>query len=328
MPRTSLGVRTLRVRPKNKKLFAGGIDDVDGVHVMARLAAYLHDRIADPIKDDSKNRYLRVKEIIPRGRSLTVITESGYFGEAGVTYDVVTHAETHVKGESEAATTETRTTFWCPPGTAYVVVALELRPGTLHGGILLDGFRRKMIDEHENLFFPSTTVMEKNAWAESGNLTEVSVVMQARPIDLSVGIDGEREAPDTVLGRRVYTALPPKGSSTWPNRVWEGLREGKIKAASFVGVRTTDEESAENPDESVYVTVSRDGRTKKFELGSDGIPSVRLALTDDSQPALGIDAFHAVVDSNVRDFYKDVDLAWNPKWIEDDAADEWVAYRE
>lgn len=326
MPRTSLGLRTLRARPKNKDL-TGGIDDVGGVHLMARLGAYLHERSGDPVKDDARNRYLRVKQVIPRGRSITVVTESGYYGEVGVTYNVETHAETHTKGEDEAATTETRTTFWCPPGTSHVVVALELRPGSLHGGILLDGFRRKMIDEHENLFFPSTTVMEKDAWAASGELTEVSVVMQARPIDLSTGIDKKRQAPDTVLGRRVYTALPPKGSSTWPNRVWEGLRAGKIRASSFVGVRTTDEASAENPDESVYVTVQRDGRSKKFELGSDGIPSIRLSLTDDGEPALSNDAFHAVVDANVRDFYKDMDLAWNAKWVEADAADEWVAYR-
>lgn len=184
-----------------------------------------------------------------------------------------------------------------------------------------------MIDEHQNFYWPSKTLLEKDAWAASGELTAVSVVLEKRPINISTGIDPDREAPDTVVGRRVYTALPPKGTKAWPERMWSGLRNGKIDAAAVVGLQMTDENSPENPDESVYVTVERDGRSKKFELGTDGIPSVRLSLTEDHEPALGLDDFHREVDANVRDFYKDVGFSWNNKWATASTAQEWLKYR-
>lgn len=325
MPRTTLGLRTLRARPRTKDI-VGGNDDVDGLPLMMHLGAYLHDRMSDPIRDDSKSRYLRVTEVHPRGRSITVVTKSGHYGEAGVTFHIETHEQTHSKSALEAATLETRTTFWAPPGAIDLVVAFEMKRGASHGGFLLDDFRRWMREHHDHFFFPSETVMEKEAWAASGELTEVSVVRHDRPLELSRGIDPDR-TDERVLGRMVYTALPPKGQGAWPTRVWTGLRNGQIDAAAFLGLRRNDEASHTSPDESVYVTVRRDNRQKRFELGTDGVPSIREVLTDDGQDALDLRAYHAAVDSAVRAFYEDTDRGWSDAWVTASDADDWVAHR-
>lgn len=305
---------------------SGGNEDVNGVALMAWFGAYLHHRTEVPYRDDVRSRYLRVTQVIPRGRSLTIVTRSGTFGEGGATYHVETNEETHVRSELEATTSETRTTVWAPPAATNYVAAYEIKRGALHGAILLDDFRAWMRQRHENFFFVSETVMERDAWAESGDLTEVSVVRHNRPLNLSHGVDADRRA-ETVLGRVVYTALPPKGQRHWGERVWETLRNGQVEAGTFVGIRRDDEDDTRGPDESVFVTVERDGRSKKFELGTDGVPSVRLLLTEDHQSALGLDAFHAAADERVRNFYEDIDQGWAPEWIQSDAASEWVAFR-
>lgn len=165
--------------------------------------------------------------------------------------------------------------------------------------------------------------MERDAWAASGNLTEVSVVRHDRPLELSRGLDDDR-IEETVLGRVVYTALPPKGRRSWPARVWTGLQNGQIEAATFVGVRRDDPLSTASPDDSVYVTVERDGRQKKFELGTDGVPSIRQVLTEDGQEQLSIDAFHHAVDGCVRAFYESTDYGWSGKWLTTEEATRWV----
>jgi hypothetical protein len=325
VPRTTLGLRVFRARPRRRE-DSGGNDDVNGAPLMGWLGAFLNLRQSAPLRDDTRSRYLRVSEVFPRGRSVTVVTRSGAFGEPGSTYHVETNEETHVRSELEAATSETRTVFWAPPGAPWFVAAYEMKRTALHGGVLLDDFLRWMRRENENFFFPTETVMEQDAWAASGNLTAVSVVRHDRPLNLSQGIDRNRSL-ETVLGRVVYTALPPRGQRTWPTRVWDSLRNGQVEAGTFVGIRHDDETSTASPDESVFVTVERDGRHKKFELGTDGVPSVRLVLTEDHQPALELNELHDQVDERVRAFYQDTDLGWSSAWLRSEAADRWVERR-
>lgn len=324
MPKTTLALKTLKAKPKRKAV-VGGNEDVDGQHLMAHFGAFLHHTATHPITDSSKNRYLQVKDVIPRGRAVTVVTVSGVYGEAGSTFNVETHEKTYDKTEVEAPTTESRLTVWAPPGATHLAVAIEYKPGGVHGGALLSAFRSEMLDRHEDFWFPYETVLEKTAWAESGQLAEVSVIQHTQPLDYSTDVDTERQN-EVVRGSVVHTAIPPKGVRYWPQAVWDRLRNHQIEAATFIGLRRADDD-AESPDEDVYVTVVRDGRQKRFALGTDGVPSVRVVLSEDGEPPLDLDEYHQEVDSNVRGFYEDLSLGWNTSFIRSDAAEAWIDYR-
>ena len=323
MARTTLALKTLRARPKNQK-DAGGIEDVGGAHLFAHLGAFAASIAQTGIRDDSKGRYLRIEEVIPRGRSMTIVTRSGYYGEAGLTYDTTTGKITHKNKKDEALTLVTRTSFYAPPGAKLCVAALEYKPGALHGGVLIDAFRRSMLDQYENFFFPIETVQEKDAWSASGRLKEVSVVQHQRSLSLADSTDPNR-TNEVVIGEVVHSALPPKGTHSWPAKVWDALRNRQVDAATFIGLRSTNDGA--DPDESVFVTIERDGQQKKFELGSDGKPSIREVLTQDGEEPLDIKDFHQSVDNIVRGFYKDLDFGWKATWLQGEAAKKWEAFR-
>jgi hypothetical protein len=252
--------------------------------------------------------------------------ESGVFGEVGTTYNIQTHQPTHERTAVESSTTETRMLIWSPPGTTHIVSAIELKQGALHGGVLIEAFREEMLRRFENFFFPTETVMEQAAWAVSGNLTEVAVVQHQQHLDISVDTDSDRSS-EYIRGSVIHTAVPPKGMNAWPQQVWEKIRNRQLSAAAFVGLRRYDEESSDGPEEQVFVTVERDGRQKKFALGTDGVPSVRLVLTEDGHPALSPKKFMQAGDLAAKDFYADLDLGWKSSWTRGATAQGWLAHR-
>lgn len=323
MTKTSLALKTLHAKPR-KKDYEGGNENVDGHHLMSHFGAFLSHARSNPIVDSARSRYLQVKDVVPRGYSITVITESGLFGEPGSTYNVKTHEKTHEKSEDEAPTTESRLTVWAPPGATRLAIALEYKSGSVSGGGLVTSFREVMSERHPEFWFPYETVLEQSAWSASGQLLEVSVVQHTQPLNYSTGLDPDR-TDEFVRGSVIHTAVPPRGTRYWPQEIWDRLRNRQIEAASFIGLRRG-EGDLQDPDEDVYVTVERDGRQKKFALGTDGVPSVRALLTDHGQPPLDIPSFHREVDEQVKTFYKGLQKSWDPNWVNSEAAQQWVAH--
>lgn len=56
------------------------------------------------------------------------------------------------------------------------------------------------------------------------------------------------------------------------------------------------------------------------------VPSIRLALTEDHEPALDRAQFHAAVDRSVRDFYNNENSGWEHSWTQEATAQDSVAY--
>ena len=64
----------------------------------------------------------------------------------------------------------------------------------------------------------------------------------------------------------------------------------------------------------VFVTLIRDGRTKKFELGTEGAPSIREVLNDSTEETLDTQALVARCTDRVSDLCDRKGATWDAAW--------------
>lgn len=64
----------------------------------------------------------------------------------------------------------------------------------------------------------------------------------------------------------------------------------------------------------MYVTLERDGRQKKFLLGSDGAPRMREVLNEGDEAALDAAAFIGRCTEKVSDLADRTGGTWDTKW--------------
>ena len=316
-------MKLMRARPR-KQGGEGSLENIDGAPLHVHLEQYVKSLQGHKLIDHKNKRYFKVEDLKRHGRSVTVIGEAGYFGEAGNTYKVTNGELTHAKSDDEASTARVRTAFFVPPHAEFAIAAVESRRGVPNGNLFIDRFLRDMRQRFDTMFFPMDTVLEKDAWSAAGNLRAIQVVKPQYQMDLSSGVDQERTR-EKVEGNLTITGTPPKGMKHWPKVIWDKIRNHELDAAVFLRARREGE--SVDPDENVLVTVERDDRQKTFELGSDGKPSVREVLTTAGQELLKDDQFFKRAADSVRGVYLDLDKGWDQSWFGGTWPDEWTRYR-
>lgn len=305
MPKRTLGLETIRARPgHNRKKQFEPLTNVDGHDLLLLFRAWAAELDRDTLVDRDRGRYLTITDIRPTGRTVVIDAESGYFGEAGKTFDVDTHTVTHERGSNQSATINTRVALTVPPGSEIGVFGVE-RQGILGAGRIVSEFKHALVSRFPTYSFDTETVTEAAAWVEGANLLalRVTATSYTRPADLGDGL----EALPTNLGRLELELAPKRGEQFLPSALFQALRAKDLEAADVIGFKGAD------IDES-FVTVSKDGRKKTFELGNEKVPAFRVLLNDDRAPSLTPVEFLRRCQEEVRDYYEEMGLTWNSSW--------------
>lgn len=305
MPKRTIGMQTIRVRPgRNRKKNFGDLSDIDGQDLLHIFHGWAVSLPPDDLVDHQRGRYTKITRVTPRGRSVLVEIEAGYFGTAGQTFDVATHNVSHSRSARESATVMTRLLFTSPENAEVGVFTSE-REGTSGGGPdLVKRFRSDLIAHYPTYAFDVETVIESDAWAQGADLLAVTAVAYSVPVDLAKGV----VAVPVLKGQLHQRLEPEKGQKVLPAGLLAALQDRRIEASDFMGF----------PDgreiDDTFVTVSRDGREKTYALDKARVPSVRVVISEDGVPPLTDLPFTTECQNEVRDYYQGMGFSWQESW--------------
>lgn len=293
----------IRFKP-NKKRTAAAVTDIDGadmLHLFHGLVSHLD---PDELVKRSKGRYTKIETVKPSGRTVLVRTESGTFGEAGQTIDVNTHATAHHRTSDQSATTMTRTLFVVPPNAKMGVFVVERQGGATGGSELIDLFKHALLAKYPDHFFPDETVTESDAWSAAAGLKSITAVTYGAPLNIA---DGTTAIPVNA-GVIRQTLEPPAGVDFLPRALWNAVRNKRIATSAFLAFEGQD------VDETI-VELSKGGQTKRYVLGKERQPAVRVVVSDDGVPALTDTVLSREAAKEAKEYFDGMGFTWNNQWL-------------
>ncbi|MFB7800932.1 hypothetical protein, partial [Isoptericola sp. NPDC056134] len=305
MPRRTLTAQTLKIRPEKRQVDV--LPDIRGRTLPVHVHALVSSHDPNTLRDDDKQVYARIIDSVPAGCGVLVHLESGYYGDTGNTINTTDHTVAHTRTTRQASTVASRAMVIAPPGGGTALVYLEQVAGSAGGGrafvrLLRDSIFAAIPDS----YVPVDTIVESKAWLAEAELNEVRAV---RTVAYAVPHDIADEITPDVVGTVRHVLQPPKGQQHFPRKIWEMIRDRKIRAAQYMGF----EESDDDPYETI-VELEHKGRKKSFALGRERTPSVQILLSEPGESAISDDAFMERCFSEAREFYSGVGLSWEDRW--------------
>lgn len=195
----------------------------------------------------------------------------GAYGEPGELVDIETGAPVRKIKDNQAPTGQNRALLFVPhTGESAFFLAEESTRGSA-GGRILALFKTYFSQYTDQITMVTATVTEGELWAEAAELTEVEVRVAGKSADIADGLSVH-------VGKVSHIARPQK-RSVFPGALIKGLHDEK----ALQRIVAVDDLPAER---EVFVTMRRDGRTKKFELGAEGAPAIREVLNDSGESSL------------------------------------------
>lgn len=223
----------------------------------------------------------------------------GSYGEPGEVVDIDTGEPVGEIQHNQAPTGQNRALLFVPEhGERAYFLAEESTRGSA-GGHILGLFKKHFSNYTDRITLKTSTVTEGEAWAEAAELTEVEVRVAGQSGDVADGLKVK-------VGRISYIARPEK-RHRFPGRLLGALhREETLKRVVSV---------PDLPDErEVFVTMVREGRTKKFQLGTESAPAIREVLNDSAEDALDIATLVDTCAEKVTELCQRTGGEWNKAW--------------
>ena len=224
----------------------------------------------------------------------------GAYGESGELVDVDTGQPIGLIEDNQAPTGENRALLFVPAhGESAYFLAEESTRGSA-GGSILRLFKSHFAAYTDEITMVTRTVTEGENWVEAARLTEVEVRVEGMSQDLA-------EGQSVKVGKISHIARPEK-RSTFPGSLLKSLsREDNLKR--IVAVNDLPD------DHDVFVTMERDGRTKKFQLGTEGAaPAIREVLNDSGEDTLAVDELVGRCTERVSDLCNRKGGTWLAAW--------------
>ena len=223
----------------------------------------------------------------------------GAYGEPGDLVDVSTGDPVGQIEDHQAPTGENRAMLFVPErGERAHFLSEESSRGSA-GGHILRLFKKHFSQYTDQITMVTAPVTEGEAWREAAKLSEVEVRVTGKSADVADGL--------TVKVGRVSHVARPETRGFFPGKLLKELHHASV-AAEVVAVDELPEEH------DVFVTMVRDGRTKKFQLGSEGAPAIREVLNDSNEEALDVDKLVETCTDKVRDLLARTDGEWDAAW--------------
>lgn len=204
-------------------------------------------------------------------RVLLLDLRVGAYGEAGELVDVDTGEPVGTIEDNQAPTGSNRALLFVPETGEHAYFLSEESSRGQAGGRIRELFRSYFSSYTEKVTMVMTAVTEGEVWAEAAELTEVEVRVEGKSVDVADG-------PHVQVGKVSYVARPER-RKRFPGKLLKGLNNEKV-LKRIVAVQNLPD------DRTVWVTMEHDGRTKKFELGTEGAPAIRELLNPASEPSL------------------------------------------
>ena len=232
-------------------------------------------------------------------RVLLLDLRVGTYGEAGDLVDIDTGNPVGNIADNQAPTGSNRALLFVPETGERAYFLSEVSARGRAGGRIRDLFRTHFSRYTDKATMVMTPVTESEVWAEAAELTEVEVRVEGKSADIADG-------PPVEVGTVSYIAHP-KRKKRFPGKLLKGLKDEKT-LKRIVSV----EDLPEN--HRVWVTMEHDGRTKKFELGTEGAPAIREVLNETTEPALKTPELVDKCTDRVADLCKRRGAAWEASW--------------
>lgn len=275
--------------------------DLLGTDLIDHFESWCESLTADMAKDDKRQRWMKVTEVRRYASRVVVVeAEVGAFGEAGGLVNTTTGEVSGSVTENDAPTGPVRAVLMVPPEglSAYMFFEESSRGSTRR---LLDLFQKYFRESVSAITMDTLTIVEGETWSEEAKLKEVEVRVRQKSPDRA---DPIAEEPGSIS----HIARPPR-RKRFSNRMYTNLKNDRNLAATVVGIPRLPNQS------EVYVTMERDGRTKKFAVeGDPGAPSLRLVLNDADESTIEIKKLVDVCVEQVSDLLEREDALWHPEW--------------
>ncbi len=186
----------------------------------------------------------------------------------------------------------------CPKLVRAPFIAEESTRGSA-GGHVLRLFKTHFSAYTSEITMVTSSVTEGETWAEAAELTEVEVRVEGKSADLADG-------PRVKVGKVSHIARPEK-KHRFPGGLLKSLKDEQT-LRQIVSVPDLEE------DHDVFVTLIRDGRTKKFQLGTEGAPCIREVLNDSTEETLDTATLVARCTDRVSDLCDRKGDTWDAAW--------------
>lgn len=223
----------------------------------------------------------------------------GAYGEAGDLVNIETGLPVGQIDDNHAPTGQNRALLFVPEtGESAYFLSEESTRGSA-GGHILRLFKSYFSRYTNEVTMVTSTVTEGEAWAEAAELTEVEVRVEGKSADLADG-------PSVKVGQVSYIARPEK-RRRFPGGLLKSLKNEQT-LRQIVSVRDLDD------DHEVFVTLVRDGRTKKFQLGTEGAPAIREVLNDATEEILDTPTLVTRCTERVSDLCDRKGGTWDDAW--------------
>lgn len=232
-------------------------------------------------------------------RVLLLNLRVGAYGEAGELMDVVTGEPVGAIEDNEAPTGDNRALLFVPETGERAYFLSEESSRGQAGGRIRELFRSHFSDYTDKVTMKMAVVTEGEVWAEAAELTEVEVRVEGESVDIADG-------PDLKVGKVSYIARPER-RKRFPGKLLKSLKREKV-LKRIIAVEELSE------DREVWVTMEHDGRTKKFELGTEGAPAIRELLNSSSEPTLKTAELVSRCSERVADLCERQGAAWDSAW--------------
>lgn len=232
-------------------------------------------------------------------RVLLLELHVGTYGEAGDLVDVDTGKPVGNIADNQAPTGSNRALLYVPETGERAYFLSEESSRGRAGGRIRDLFRSHFSRYTDKVTMVMTPVTEAELWAEAAKLTEVEVRVEGKSIDVADG-------PHVQVGKLSYIARPER-KKRFPSKLLKHLEDEKT-LKRIIAVEDLPE------DRRVWVTMEHDGRTKKFELGTEGAPAIREVLNEAKDSALETPELVARCTDRVMGLCERRGAAWDASW--------------
>ena len=232
-------------------------------------------------------------------RVLLLDLRVGTYGEAGDLVDVDTGNPVGNIADNQAPTGSNRALLYVPETGERAYFLSEESSRGRAGGRIRDLFRSHFSRYTDKVTMVMTPVTEAELWAEAAKLTEVEVRVEGKSIDVADG-------PHVQVGKLSYIARPER-KKWFSSKLLKHLEDEKT-LKRIVAVEDLPE------DRRVWVTMEHDGRTKKFELGTEGAPAIREVLNEAKDSALETPELVARCTDRVMGLCERRGAAWDASW--------------
>lgn len=304
MPKRTLGLTTLQFK-RDKKRAAAPLDDFSPFGLLTMFHEYVSSVHPDKLIDTVKKRYTLITKVHAQGCAVFVDIEFGHYGSVGKTFNITDHSVEHERTDDHSATILTRLAFVVPPKSKTGIFFIE-REGISGGGArVVERFKDALIADFGDLHhFPTETVVEADAWRKDAELSQIKTTARKWRSNIAAGSATTRTIP---LGTLRQELVPESGIKYFPRWLRDAILDRSLKMTEYLGFDDNDEVE-------VVIELQKGEQTKKFVVGKEKTPSVRILLSDDGQPSLDEPTFRYRVFREAESYYTANGFTWQSSW--------------